>query len=303
MHGARDDRVLFCSDETLVTISTLAELAAPLSETEFLTRLHERRLTLLRSSGENPFDELISWRVVTDLLESMPLERIQVTREMTTVPRMLFVEAGRPSLSRISRLLEQGASLILRRLHESVPGLEALRRNIAGRTRDRLRATGVVTTGSGGALRFHYDVPDVVVLQIEGSKRWRIYDQPVVNPVHGMSRHAPSRDRVVFDDVVHAGDRLIVPSGYWHECENAGGRSFHVAVQFEPLSAQRVMEALALQMASEEADRRPLARRAEPLDLAELEEELKALLISKVSRLSLADLLARHQVGQQSDEY
>lgn len=93
------------------------------------------------------------------------------------------------------------------------------------------------------ALGRHYDSHDVFIAQLQGSKRWRICDGRVRDPVEFLpllrreqaarkSRvrlTGPERDdadRPLLDELVlRAGDSLYLPRGYYHECEAEEGES------------------------------------------------------------------------------
>jgi ribosomal protein L16 Arg81 hydroxylase len=279
-------------------MSSLAELVAPLSEERFLTLLRERAFAVQRSEGINRFERLLSWDTIERLIErgDLPLKNVHLTLARDQVPSMLFSQGDKPDLSRIRRMLERGASVIAYSLETHVPAIETLARNIAGQLRERVTVVGIVTTGTGGAFKLHHDTYDILILQVEGSKHWRIYDDPTVNPVGGMPPQAPpAHDRVVFDGQLRPGDLLLLPAGYWHECENGDGRSVHMIVTIEPLTSLHVVRALARQALEERDFRRPLTRTGGDQPLADVERTLKRRLIERVGQLSLADLLAEHQ--------
>lgn len=281
----------------MVTISSLQDLVAPLSEGEFLTLLRRRKLTYLRSSGANRFETLLNWETLNRLIESgtYPCERLRVTRERALVPATFYSEGNKLDPARLWRLLDHGASLIFESLDEHVPNLGKLSQSIKVRIPERIWTGAITTTGRSGALKLHYDPQDLIILQIEGTKRWQIYDSPVINPVRGMPEQAPSQNVLVFDELLRPGDCLFLPAGYWHQCENSSDRSLHVGIFVLPLSAAHVVLALAKRLLSEEPSRQPLTRCDDAPELRATEATLKADLIEKIGQLSLAELLAEHQ--------
>jgi hypothetical protein len=282
--------------------STLADLVAPLSEEDFLGRLRERRLTYLPGAGGDKYSELLDWDTLSGVIQSgaYPDRTLRVTRNGQRVPQMFYVENKKPSGPKLSRLMEQGASVIFTPLDPYVPQLQALCDGIKRRVPERIQVSGVATTGTGGALALHYDVYDVVVVQVEGTKRWFVHQSPVVNPFRISAELTPPTE-LVFDNVLHPGDLLLVPAGYWHRCENGPGRSLHGAVLFEPLSALKALLLLAGRMEEEDAFKRPLIRQGDGQAFAATEEALRARLIALVGELSLADLMAAHQTPAATD--
>ncbi|WP_236056393.1 cupin domain-containing protein [Mycobacterium sp. SM1] len=84
--------------------------------------------------------------------------------------------------------------------------------------------------GSQGFLP-HYDDHDVLILQIQGSKNWHLYDTVV--PPHEMRRQVPvdkARLPSPTDLCLEAGDVLYLPRGKVHVAETTSRSSVHLTV-------------------------------------------------------------------------
>src|SRR6202161_2148214 len=209
-------------------ISSLEDLVAPLTEAEYLEILRAGKPTLRRGLAANRFTPLLDWATLWKVIESdvVPLKKLLVTREGHDVPAIFYRDQGKLNAAKLASLIPHGISLIATSVDAHVPTLQALCANIRARIGKKINVTAVMTAGDGGAFPMHYDVPDVVVVQVEGSKRWRIYDQPVANPVKGIPR-PPKPSGVIFDEVLQPGDFLCLPAGYWHHCDNGSQRLLH----------------------------------------------------------------------------
>ena len=275
-------------------ISNLKSLVDPLGETEFLTLLRERKLTFLRGCNSRRFEKLVSWRVLNRLLDgtTLPLNALRVLRESVSIPTNFYLKQGRIDPAALSKLLEQGISLIFNQLDEHVPALQVLCKNLQRKTLEKVSAAAIMTSGRGGALKCHYDSEDLVILQIAGTKRWQVFDSPVVNPVPGVTKKAPpERLRPVFDQVLQPGDFLFLPAGHWHHCENGRHRSLHVCILFEPPNGRNLLQILMSKLSSDETFRRPLTRHSSEERLAEHENALRARIIDAIQALSLDGFL------------
>jgi ribosomal protein L16 Arg81 hydroxylase len=273
---------------------TLPNLVAPLTEAEFLTRLRERTLTLVRGSAPERWESLLEWSTVDHLIETSiyPVERLRVLKESMPIPASFYVKDQRFDAPAMSKLLEQGISLIFNGLDEYVPRLRQLCRDIAARTHEQISVEAVVTTGKGGALKLHFDAEDIVVLQVAGSKRWRIHHATVANPVRGMAKPSPPSGPPLFDDVLYPGDLLFVPGGQWHHCENGPGRSLHLSILIYPPNARHLLTVLATRWLSDPIFRQPLTRQGDAAELAAQEAALKAHMVEQIRSLSLEKFLA-----------
>ena len=275
-------------------IVDLPSLVDPLTEAEFLTRLQQRRLTLIRGAGPERYEALLGWQTLNHLIGSSvyPLDQLRIVRESIPVPPSFYVRDGRIDPAALSRLMDQGVSLVFNRVDDYVPAVRRLCRNIAIRTGEQISAGAIVTSGSGGALERHFDYEDIVILQIAGTKRWQVYDPPVLHPARGMPETKAPRGAAVLTEVLQPGDLLFLPAGHWHHCENGPERSLHAGIFFDPPSGRHLVTALAREWLSDDIFRRPLTRHGSADALAAHEIALKAHLVDKVRQLSIAAFLA-----------
>jgi ribosomal protein L16 Arg81 hydroxylase len=274
-------------------ISDLQSLIKPLTETEFLSLLRERKLTLVPGLGSGRFEELLNWEALNDLLDhgTYPLQQMRVMRESIPIPSTFYLKRGRVDPTAIDKLLDQGVSLLFNRLDEHIPALQALCNNIASRTAEQIFAAAIVTSGHGGALKCHYDNEDLLILQVAGTKRWQVFGSPVRNPIAGIREEPAPDDPPEFDHVMRPGDLLFLPAGYWHHCENGPERSLHIGLLFDPPRGRHLMAALVSKMASAETIERPITRHSSLEALAAHEAALKAYLVEKIHAISLASFL------------
>ena len=269
-------------------ILDLKSLIDPLGQPEFLTLLRERKLTFLPGCGSRRFETLLNWETLNYLLDSatMPLAELRVVRESVPIPTNIYVRQGRVDSAALSKLLDQGVSLVFNMLQEHVPALRALCKNLARDTLEEVGAAAVVTSGRGGAAECHYDPEDLIILQIAGTKRWQVFNSPTVDPVSGSAASSPEGPPI-FDQVLQPGDLLFLPARYWHHCENGPCRSLHVSILFTPLNGRHLMTELVSQLSSDETFSRPLTRHSRLEALAEHETALKICLIEAIQAISL----------------
>jgi bifunctional lysine-specific demethylase and histidyl-hydroxylase NO66 len=275
---------------------SLAALVAPLSVAEFLERLAQRRPTFLHGDRPERFQSLLSWETLRGVMATQdcpPLDW-RLTVKARRLPRGFYRHDDRRlDAAKVDVVMSGGASLIATNLDRNVPALAELADAIRPLVHDSISIGAIVTTGSGGAMARHYDAQDLLLLQVEGAKRWRIYEPRATNFVRGRRLDAPT-SAPDLDEVLRAGDALFLPAGCWHDCENSSSRSLHVGIFFDPLTAAQVLGALARRV-DDDALHQPLLRHGESLEHAEA--ALKQTLIARVNELSLPELLAQHQAN------
>src|SRR5262249_25167985 len=151
------------------------------------------KLTFLPGFGSRRFESLLTWEALNHLLDSatLPLDALRVRRESTPIPTNFYLRQGRVDPAALSKLLDPGISLIFNLLDEHVHALRVLCKRLAQQTSERVSAAAIMTSGRGGALKCHCDPEDLVILQIAGTKRWQVFDSPIINPVSGTAEKSP----------------------------------------------------------------------------------------------------------------
>ena len=274
-------------------IASLSDLVAPLGEAAFLERLRTRAIAHQPGAAAGRFAGLASWPALLGLLQDGSLGpgdfRVRARDEL--VPEVFYVAHGRARPDAVTALLDKGASVIFRHLERHLPALGTLCADIARRTGESCFVDAIVQTGPGGALGFHVDVEDMIVVQLEGAKRWRIHDERIVHPVDTPAV-APLPDRApLFDRVLQPGDTLLVPSGFTHQCDNESGasggssglvRSVHLSFCLMPETGYHAVRALLPRLADDPLFRAPLTRAADPAARAAQEAQLRQRLAEKL---------------------
>jgi ribosomal protein L16 Arg81 hydroxylase len=281
--------------------STLAELVAPLGEAEFLSLLRDRKLTLLRGANADRYTGLLNWDLLRGMLERgehpRNLVHLRLSRDSLKVPLERWFSkngpGGKVDIAKVEAYLAQGFSLCITCIDEHAPHLAALCDDIRARSFEQIKLGVIVTTGKEGAFKLHYDPEDLIILQVEGSKRWKIYGPAVPNPVIDLPQPPPPPEEApIFDEVLMPGDFLFLPGGNWHRCENGPVRSIHLGFFFLPPTGWHFVKALMTDLVGDETFRTPLTRLAGPAELAGMEADFKRRVIDAVNRLDLDEYFA-----------
>jgi Uncharacterized conserved protein len=130
-----------------------------------------------------------------------------------------------------------GFTIILNGLERYVGEIASLARGLEVDLNFETQVNAYITPpGSQGFLP-HYDDHDVIILQIEGSKRWHIYEGEGDVP----TRQLQQRDVFVGEGLspatqmtLYAGDLLYVPRGRIHAAETLDETSIHLTLGIHP---------------------------------------------------------------------
>ncbi|MCF3146122.1 cupin domain-containing protein [Streptomyces platensis] len=145
--------------------------------------------------------------------------------------------------------LKDGASLVLDAVDALHPGVEdlatALERHFRTDVQVNLYASWTPKEGFG----VHWDDHDVVVVQIEGAKRWKIYGATRIDPLRvDTEAPEPPTGAPVAEIVLQAGDMLYLPRGWWHAVAATEGRSLHLTCGLKPTTGADLLSWLADQL-------------------------------------------------------
>ncbi|MFK0287987.1 cupin domain-containing protein [Streptomyces sp. NPDC090499] len=162
--------------------------------------------------------------------------------------------------------LAEGASLVIDQvdhLHEPVGDLAAeLESWLRAPVQVNLYASWTAAEGFGT----QWDDHDVVVVQAEGAKRWRLFGPTRHMPLHrDIADPEPPPDEPVAELVMRPGDLLYLPRGWWHAVTaDQDTHSLHLTCGITPPhTGARLLNWLADQLLASDTFRRDLPLHAD----------------------------------------
>ena len=230
----------------------LARLIHPASPEVFLASFFETEVLRVAREDRTYYRSLLRMedvdRVLTTLHPSHPaVTVVNAAKEIDAAD--YTYPSGLIDAARLYRAYADGGTIVLHNLEGSLPSLMDLCRALESELSCRFQCNIYVTPGGAAqGLRTHYDSHDVFVLQIAGTKHWRIYDRPIERPLRGQAfdprEHAPGALTMEFD--LHPGDLVYVPRGVMHDATSGAEDSCHITLGALPTSwADLLLEAVA----------------------------------------------------------
>jgi hypothetical protein len=266
-----------------------------------------REATLWRhfpAAGPGRFAGLLSVAALDALL----------TTDAARAPRITMADAGQPGSASVPeaeyclpdgrvdplRLLarfDAGATLVASQLQDLHPPLSGFCRGLEKLFLHGVQANAYLTPPGAQGFRVHYDTHDVLVLQVEGEKSWRLWPgQPLLYP----TRRTPWQRETVPEGepvalTLRPGEALYLPRGTLHEARGqTAAASLHLTIGLLEPSWAEAMRLLLDRLETTEPTLRapfPSWRLAEP-------EAAPALLADLVTRLTaLASQTALEQLS------
>ncbi|MFF7636795.1 JmjC domain-containing protein [Kitasatospora sp. NPDC008050] len=168
--------------------------------------LHEPYVEMTRADGPLPADAYLSARSVHN-----------------------STSAGFADEKKIRALIEQGATLLMRRIDQWHGPTRDMLARLSAELQRPVEAFCFVTPPGTQGVPLHRDDADVLVLQLNGSKDWRVHEGPA-NGDWRLGRVEGEPPAEVLRTTVHAGDVLYIPRGFPHQAVGSGGLSAHLSL-------------------------------------------------------------------------
>ncbi len=219
-----------------------------------------RAALLTRSASD--FSDLLSADAVDELISRRGLRApfLRVAKDGSTLPDSAFTSAAGIGATisdqlddtALWRTFADGATLVLQALHRTWEPIADFSARLSGELGHPIQANAYITPPQNRGFDDHYDVHDVFVLQIEGTKRWIIHEPVHADPL----RDQPWTDRrsmvaeaakgeAYIDTVLEPGDALYLPRGWLHAAQAQGEVSIHLTLGIHNWTRYALAEQLA----------------------------------------------------------
>lgn len=169
-------------------------------------------------------------------------------------------------MQKVYKLFSSGSTILLNRLNFYHPPIAEICESFEQIFGATCSANIYITPPNSQGFNSHFDTHDTVILQLEGSKRWRLYGAPISLPItgHGDEQVRTSPGPCLNELVLHEGDALYIPRGNVHDACSEAKISMHATIGlFSFTWADLLLEALAIAVLDDS-----LFRSAIPVDVA-----------------------------------
>ncbi|CAM5722298.1 hypothetical protein SALBM135S_03647 [Streptomyces alboniger] len=292
-----------------------SRLTGGLSRDEFARDVWARTALLTRRASD--FSDLFSAAAVDELIARRGLRTpfLRVAKDGSTLPESSFTSSAGVGATisdqldntALWRAFADGATLVLQALHRTWGPVADLSARLSAELGHPVQANAYVTPPQNRGFDAHYDVHDVFVLQIDGTKRWIIHEPVHPDPLRDQPwtdrRSAvagAARGEASIDTVLAPGDVLYLPRGWLHAAEAQGEVSVHLTLGVHTWTRYALAEQLA-QAALAALRDEPGMRGTLPLGVEGPDGELglvRERLVAALTRADPAPLFHRARRGQ-----
>lgn len=218
--------------------------------------------TALLTRGASDFCDLFSADAVDELIARRGLRTpfLRVAKNGATLPDAAFTApagvgatiADQVDDTALWREFAEGATLVLQALQRTWEPVAEFSTGLSTELGHPVQANAYVTPPQNRGFDDHYDVHDVFVLQIAGTKRWLVHrpvhpdplrDQPWTDRRSAVAEAAGSEP--FLDTVLAPGDVLYLPRGWLHAAQAQGEVSIHLTLGVHAWTRYTLAEQLA----------------------------------------------------------
>ncbi|TXS33007.1 cupin [Streptomyces sp. ms191] len=228
----------------------------------------------LLTRGASDFSDLLSASAVDELISRRGLRTpfLRVVDNGSPLPESSFTSPGGVGATiadqiddtALWRSFAAGSTLVLQALQRTWEPITEFASRLGTELGHPVQANAYVTPPQSRGFDDHYDVHDVFVLQIAGSKRWTVREPVHPDPLsdqpwtlHRAAVVDAAREVPCIDTGLEPGDVLYLPRGWLHAAEAQGSVSIHLTLGIHnwtryALAEQLAQSALALLRADPE---------------------------------------------------
>ena len=216
----------------------LGWLLEPASTDSFLSEYFNKRHFLARNEDRNRFSELLSFAQLDHIVGTYGLKHpeIRLARSEDKIPSedYTFKDDRFIDPLRVARLFSEGATVVFRSLQNRHQPIQHLCNALSKQATIQTQANIYLTPPESQGFDIHWDTHDVFIIQIEGSKIWRMYDGGITLPIKSQRYNSDqySPGEVIDEFVLNAGEVLYIPRGVMHAAASTSETSLHITLGF-----------------------------------------------------------------------
>ncbi|MHB1561341.1 MAG: cupin domain-containing protein [Isosphaeraceae bacterium] len=221
----------------------LGALLAPVGVEDFFRDHWEKQPLLLNRGATGAYAGLLSRRDVEHVIAFTRPKFVDAGAFASEAPRGSTVVQGwlaerpvrdgiiYPGLDDLRRVYAQGKTVVIMTMQQRWMPIAAVCRSLEGVFHCPVHANLYMTPKGAQGFAAHYDPHEVFVLQLEGTKHWRLHGCARPLPLED-ERFDAARDRLGSPTEVHLepGDLLYLPRGFVHEAFTSESASMHLTI-------------------------------------------------------------------------
>lgn len=236
----------------------LRSLIAPVTDAKFKSDYWERKPLIIHRGAPDYYADLFTLQDFDEAITRSP--GYVKTAEATANKQSKHQGSSTHTLERVLTDMRDGFTLILDAMHLQDPKLGLMCRKLSQEMGYAFQTNLYLTPANGKGFGPHWDNHDVFILQVWGSKQWKVEKERRTLP--GKTEVMAAEGREIrgepFSFNLQQGDMVYIPRGYIHAAECAAEPSLHITLGVHPHTWEDLLTA-AIAMAVRKNEKLKLA--------------------------------------------
>ena len=263
----------------------------------FLESFYKQELFSAKSDGS--FNDFINIRFLLELLNTRRLSfpRCRLVSNGTLIPPMSYTLQKQGALgekinsldiAKVTCLMDDGATLVIDFCEDLCGSISDVCDDFSTIFSERTGATLFFNSGQKVGFTTHWDNSDVIVYQLSGKKRWKVYPKTVDMPIaENTDSMVPPLDPPLWNNTLEANEILYIPRGFWHSPEPCGEHSLHISFAFRRRNGMDYIKWLVPKLCDELVIRKDIDRNSDIISTMEFVESLKVVMSKYITENTL----------------
>jgi hypothetical protein len=216
------------------------ELINPISLDEFVNRYWEKEDLVIKRNNSTFYKDILSLDLVDTIIDQhrQTGDNFRVTKRNEPIPPYQYLNAdGSYNLNKLYAFYADGYSMVLRRIDQFWLPIKELCHNLRQTISHNVKVNMYLTPPNSVAYLPHTDAHDVLILQISGTKHWKLYDTLYETPLVDSLQPILNKDMISNprEVTMEAGDLMYIPRGVPHHAYTLDESSLHLTIGIFPV--------------------------------------------------------------------
>lgn len=225
------------------SLDGLKGLISPMEEREFFNNYFEEKPCIIRRGNRDYYRKLLTLKDIKSSVTEVKLGSydLRVVKDCRLVPPDNYSSIAKIhnieirtgiKVEKLQALYKDGATLVFDGFQSICTPLRNLSHNLSEYLKCAVSVNVYLTPENSWGFPCHYDTHDVFILQVHGSKNWKVYDSPIELPLSNQS-YQVDKDRLgdpIYEINLQQGDLFYMPRGYMHEGKANQEESAHITL-------------------------------------------------------------------------
>lgn len=218
------------------------EILSPIKIDDFLSTYHEKKELIIKRKNSQYFDDILNIKQLSNYLskKDIAFPSLRVVKEGFELNKELY-QINAPigydfvkviDNDKVFTLFNDNSTIVIQAGQRYFPNLRDFCLELNTFFGSPVQANIYITPKSSQGFTAHWDTHDVFVLQITGSKIWRLYDSPHKLPTKNQKSNKLNFEgkEPIAEFEINAGDLLYIPRGLVHDAISTDTISTHITI-------------------------------------------------------------------------